>query len=81
METHSRCEPSPTFAVPARPAHPPDAVPVPAGAPKWVTPALIAKTIRVWRPYSDRPLTAEDALEMILNVGLLFDTLGQGAMA
>jgi len=52
----------------------PDAVPVPAGAPPWVTPELLADTVRVWQPYYGR-LTSEDALGIILNVSNLFDAL------
>jgi hypothetical protein len=49
-------------------------VAVPAGAPRWVTPELLADTLRVWQPYYGR-LTSEDALGIILNVGSLLDVL------
>ena len=49
-------------------------VAVPAGAPPWVTPELVADTLRVWQPYYGN-LTSEDALGIILNVGNLFDVL------
>lgn len=62
---------------PARTAAPP-VVPVPAGAPAWVTPELLDQTIRVWQPYYEHTLTAADALEMMLNVGHLFDVLSRG---
>ncbi|MGO9115167.1 MAG: hypothetical protein ACLP9L_38635 [Thermoguttaceae bacterium] len=52
--------------------HPPA---VPPGAPSWVTPDLIADTIRVFQPKCPVPLTTEDALEMILNAGQLLDVL------
>ncbi len=48
---------------------------VPPGAPSWVTPELIADTLRVWQPYYPTPLTTDDAFEMIMNVGRLFDVL------
>jgi hypothetical protein len=51
---------------------------LPAGSPGWVTPELIADTIRVWQPYYRAPLTSEDALGMIMNVGQLFDVLFEG---
>lgn len=49
-------------------------VAVPAGAPRWVTPELLADTIRVWQPYYGG-LTPLDALNMIVNVSNLFDVL------
>ena len=49
-------------------------VPVPASAPPWVTPELIADTIQAWQPYYGN-LTSEDALTIILNVTNLFDAL------
>ena len=47
---------------------------VPAGAPRWVTPELLADTLRVWQPYYGE-LTSQDALTIIMNVGNLFDVL------
>ncbi|MEM9416319.1 MAG: hypothetical protein AAGA29_12705 [Planctomycetota bacterium] len=44
-------------------------------APDWVTDALIADTIRTWQPYYDTPLTRQDAIEMLVNVGRLFNLL------
>jgi hypothetical protein len=52
-----------------------DTADIPRGAPSWVTPDLIAETIRVWQPYYDARLTTDDALGMIVNVGHLFDVL------
>jgi hypothetical protein len=49
----------------------------PPGAPAWVTPALIAQTIKTWQPYYETRLTPDDALAMILNVGRLFDVLSR----
>jgi len=49
---------------------------VPPGSPSWVTKELIAKTIRVWQPYYKEKLTEEDALEMLINVGQVFNALG-----
>ncbi|NUQ61174.1 MAG: hypothetical protein HUU20_01720 [Pirellulales bacterium] len=47
---------------------------VPAGAPRWVTPELLADTLRVWRPYYPN-LTPQEGLSIILNVTNLFDVL------
>ena len=53
----------------------PDSVRVPPGAPSWITAELIRETLHVWQPYYEEPLVAEDALEMLMNVGQLFKTL------
>lgn len=46
------------------------------GLPDWISPDLIEATIEVWQPsYSER-LTAEDAIEILLGVGILLDALG-----
>ena len=50
----------------------------PAGAPEWVSPELIEQTLRIWQPYYDNQLVAEDALEIILNVGRLVGALSGG---
>jgi hypothetical protein len=50
-------------------------IPVPAGAPSWVTPALLEHTLRVWQPYYAAPLTPEDALAIIQSVGCLIEVL------
>jgi hypothetical protein len=41
---------------------------VPAGAPPWITPELLQATIETWQPHYEKPLTSEDALEILLNV-------------
>ena len=45
---------------------------VPAGLPAWITADLIAETLHVWQPYYSDPLTPEDAIGILLNVGNLF---------
>jgi hypothetical protein len=50
----------------------------PAGAPAWITVDLIADTIATWQPYFREALTAEDALEILQDVGHLIDILGNG---
>lgn len=47
-------------------------------ATKWISDELIQKTLRVWQPYYAQPLTREDAIEMITNVGRLFSVLTRG---
>jgi hypothetical protein len=49
----------------------------PISTPPWVTPGLIEQTIRVWQPYYPQPLTADDAIAMILNVGTLWRALSE----
>lgn len=55
----------------------PDPSRVPAGAPEWVTPELIERTIKVFQPKYDEPLTPETALEIIMNTVRLFDWLAE----
>lgn len=43
--------------------------------PEWVTPQLLAQTLRVWQPYYDEPLTEADALAIVCNVAGLLDAL------
>lgn len=47
---------------------------VPSGAPSWVTPELIAHTIRVWQRFSEQPMTPDDALEIINGAGRLIES-------
>ena len=58
-----------------RPQPEPQAI-VPPGAPGWVSESLIRTTIETWQPLAKRPLTAEDALAMLINVGELFVAAG-----
>lgn len=51
---------------------------IPAGAPPWVTEQHIADTIWVWQPYSEAPLTEDDALEILVNVRSLMDLIVEG---
>ena len=51
---------------------------VPSGAPAWVTPELIQKTLAVWQPYYERELIPEDALEIIMGASQLFHCLSEG---
>jgi hypothetical protein len=50
---------------------------VPSGAPNWVTSELIEHTIRVWQPYYEPPLTADDALAIIQSASQLFQVLSR----
>jgi len=49
--------------------------PVASGAPRWITPESIADTIQTWQPYYRAQLTEEDAVQILLSVGELFDVL------
>ncbi len=51
---------------------------VPDGAPAWVTPELIALTLKTWQPYYQTLLTPEDACAMILTASELFAVLSRG---
>lgn len=46
-------------------------------APPWITAELIEQTIRVWQPYYAHPLTPDDAITMLLNVGTLWRALSE----
>jgi hypothetical protein len=48
----------------------------PPGAPAWVTAELLADTIATWQSHYLKPLTDEEALDLVLGVGRLFDALG-----
>lgn len=50
---------------------------VPSGASIWVTRELIEDTIRVWQPYYEPRLTAEDALAIIQSASQLFQVLSR----
>jgi hypothetical protein len=50
---------------------------VPPGAPAWVTPELIQHTLRVWQQFYEHPLTAQDALTMILSTGRIVEALAE----
>jgi len=43
--------------------------------PDWITDELIADTISTWQPYYEATLTEQDAIEMLVNVGRLYDLL------
>ncbi len=37
----------------------------------WITPLLIAQTIKTWQPYYSEPLSVDDAIEILQNCGNL----------
>lgn len=41
---------------------------MPPGCPAWITAEKIRETMWVWQPYSDTPITVDDALEILTNV-------------
>jgi hypothetical protein len=45
------------------------------GRPSWITAELIDHTISVWQPYYEYPLSLEDAVSMIQDVGRLVNVL------
>ena len=48
---------------------------VPPGTPAWIDLSLIERTIAVWQPYYSSPLSADDAVEILLTVNNLFNAL------
>ena len=52
-------------------------LPKPTGTlPKWISRDLIEETLAVWQPLYEFSLTERDAIEILLDVGRLFDVLG-----
>jgi hypothetical protein len=49
--------------------------PVPPGAPRWVTAALIDSTLAYWQSKYTKRLTRQDALSIIVRVSLLWEAL------
>ena len=47
----------------------------PPGSPDWVTSELLHDTIETWRPYYPEQLTVTDALDILLAVSRLVDTI------
>lgn len=45
--------------------------------PNWVSAELISQTLEVWQPRYRRTLTADDAIEILLNVAALLDVIGE----
>jgi len=43
--------------------------------PTWITPEVIEDTLRTWQRYYRKPLTHDDAIEILLNTGNLFRIL------
>ncbi len=58
--------------------HQPANAPVQPTIPSWVTPELIALTIKTWQPYYEALISPEDAMTMILAVGRLYEVLSEG---
>jgi len=48
---------------------------IPLGAPKWITEEDIAEALRVWQRHSKEELTADDAVEILVNVDQLLRLL------
>lgn len=59
----------------------PRSITVPAGAPAWVTPELLAHTLRVWQPHYRELLTEWEALDMLLNAAQLVRLLADDSRA
>ena len=48
---------------------------LPPGTPAWITSDLVALTLKVWQPHYKEPLSPQDAVTIVLNVGKLFGVL------
>ncbi|WP_320685359.1 hypothetical protein [Gemmata algarum] len=51
-------------------------LPLPDGTPPWITSELVSHTVALWSRYSPRPLKLEDAVDMLVQVGELYEVLG-----
>ena len=49
---------------------------LPPGAPEWVSEALIRTTLETWQPLTDKVLTPDDALAMLINISQLYEVVG-----
>jgi hypothetical protein len=47
----------------------------PSEMPRWITEELITETIRVWQPRYGKPISTDEALQIILSVGRLREVL------
>jgi len=54
----------------------PSPIVIPPATPDWIDEELVRKTMRVWQPRYSGPLTPEDAVEILVNVGQLFGAMG-----
>jgi hypothetical protein len=54
---------------------------LPPETPAWITPALVALTIRVWQPYYSEVITPVTAITMVRSAGRLFDVLRESREA
>ena len=50
-------------------------VSVPGGSPDWITSDLIAETRNTWQSHFPEALTAEDAVEILVNVARFLDVM------
>lgn len=50
---------------------------LPPGTPAWITTSLIDLTLKVWQPYYKEPLSSQDAVTIVLNVGKLIGILSR----
>ena len=47
----------------------------PSGKPRWITDELLAETIRVWQPRYGKPISDDEAVQIILSVSRLGEVL------
>ena len=52
---------------------------LPPGTPEWITPKLVRSTIETWQPFDQSPLTLDDAVSILRNVGRLFEVMSRDA--
>ena len=50
---------------------------LPSAAPAWISTELVRRTLETWQPYYGHPLTIDEAIDILCNVGRLLDHLGE----
>ncbi len=56
---------------------PPDSPLLPPGCPAWISTELVRRTVETWQPHYGRPLTINEAIDILQNFGRLIDHLGE----
>ena len=50
---------------------------LPPGTPAWITMELVRETIEVWSPFYKSPISFDEAVTILRDIGQLFDCLSR----